>query len=317
MRLFAKWERQDFILLSFPSDKSPWRAILPRIRQDYKELIRLILPQKIVLITDDIPQTKRFLSGLDLSGLEFFQYDCNDTWTRDYGAICTQEDGKVFYNSFTFNGWGNKFAAEKDNAFNDAFLPCVSAPLTLEGGAIETDGAGTFMARTRSILNPNRNAQSKEEVEQILAKTLGVKRFLWLEHGELLNDDTDAHIDMLARFCPGDTIAYASCADAAYPHYKDLAAMRAQLQAFRTPSGKPYDLVALPLPSFGATPATYCNFLTTNTKLIVPAYGDKNDALALGILQELFPRLEAVPFDCRNLISQGGAVHCASMNFYA
>ncbi len=255
---------------------------------------------------------------LDLGRIEFFKYLTNDTWIRDFSPIASL-DAAVQHHGFIFNGWGEKFAHEHDQHFSENFcahhnIDLHQHDLHLEGGALETNGAGLLMARTSSILNPNRKNPPKEQTEQILQKALAIKSFAWLEHGDLVNDDTDAHIDMLARFCDQRTIAYFSCTDKGYPYYNELSLMKEELELL----AQKYNLhlVALPFVYYKESPATYCNFLLTNNSILMPTYNHKNDQKACDILKSLFPGKKLKCIDARALIKQGGAIHCASANIY-
>jgi agmatine deiminase len=193
-------------------------------------------------------------------------------------------------------------------------------PLILEGGSIESDGTGTLLVTSECLLDPNRNSHlSQMEIEAVLADQLGADRFLWLSHGYLAGDDTDSHIDTLARLCPDNTILYVSCDDTSDEHYKELSFMKQELETFRTREGNPYRLIPLPLPSpcYGIAeeriPATYANFLVINGAVLMPTYNDKNDATALAAVQAVFPGREIVGIDCRSIILQHGSLHCLTM----
>ena len=192
--------------------------------------------------------------------------------------------------------------------------------LVLEGGSTESDGRGTILTTAECLLNPNRSPHlTQEEIEATLGASLGADRFLWLEHGFLAGDDTDSHVDTLARLCPDDTIVYVRCDDPGDEHHPALAAMEAELRGFRTREGKPYRLVPLPWPrpqtdSEGhRLPATYANFLVINGAVLVPTYGDRSDAAALAAVGSAFPGREAIGIDCRPLILQHGSLHCVTM----
>lgn len=322
IKLPAEWERQERVLLSFPPKNSDWTFKYEEAKATYKDLIRKISPQKVTLIVENKEEIQSFLLDIDTSHVDFFEYQCNDTWIRDYGVITALKDEKVIFYDFQFNGWGGKFDAELDNGLSKQLYPnAIFQNLFIEGGAIETDGLGTLLATEQSIINSNRSPHlSKEQIEKILKETLGFKRFFWLKNGDLVNDDTDAHIDMLARFVNPTTIVYAKCEDTSYEHYQSLKNMESELGNFKTFSGKAYKLIPLPLPTFkddgDLTPATYTNFLITNDKVLIPSYGVSLDSKALEILQPLFPERECVLVDSRTLITQGGAIHCATMNLF-
>jgi agmatine deiminase len=253
----------------------------------------------------------------------------NDVWVRDHGPITVLENGSPLLLDFVFNGWGGKYPAEYDNQLTRALhaggafgrTPLESSDLVLEGGSLESDGEGTLLTTASCLMHPGRNpGLSRAQIEDRLRETLGVDRILWLEHGWLAGDDTDGHIDMLARFCSPDTIAYTACNDPADEHFEELAAMAKELAALRDRNGKPYRLLPLPLP--GARhddegrrlPASYANFLVINEAVLVPVYEDPAaDAAALATLRDAFPDrvVEAVP--AQPLIHQYGSLHCATM----
>ncbi len=238
----------------------------------------------------------------------------NDTWARDHGPITVLDSGRPKLLDFQFNGWGNKYSAAADNAITmelaqrGVFAPAVveSVDLVLEGGSIESDGAGTLLTTACCLLHPQRNPElSRQQLEQRLCSLLGAERVLWLEHGALEGDDTDGHVDMLARFCPGDTIVYQSCAESGYGAYRELKTMETELTELRSVTGQPYHLVPLPWPQARYAPdgrrlpASYANFLVINGAVLVPAYDDPADARAVRTTAALFPAAGHRPDSCR------------------
>jgi agmatine/peptidylarginine deiminase len=242
------------------------------------------------------------------------------------------KDGKPVLLDFIFNGWGNKYPHAQDNELTtklharSAFgnTPVESIDLVMEGGSIEVDGEGTLLTTESCLLNPNRNPGLKrEQIESQLRHYLGIDRILWLKHGAIDGDDTDGHIDTLARFCDAETIAYQACDDADDPHYAGLKAMEAELQTLRRKDGEPYRLVSLPWPAAihddtgRRLPATYANFLIVNGAVLVPTYNDAADAGALKALAGAFLGRSIVPVMCRPLIYQYGSLHCVTMQLPA
>lgn len=242
---------------------------------------------------------------------------------------CTPEL-KVFLD-FCFNGWGMKFASNHDNQINRSlynagllkgkYVDCLD--FVLEGGSIESDGAGTLLTTSHCLLAPNRNARylTKEAFEEKFRQCFGTRQVLWLDHGYLAGDDTDSHVDTLARLCPNDTIAYVQCTDKADEHYTELHLMEEQLKSFRTLDGRPYQLVPLPMTDAivregERLPATYANFLIMNDAVLYPTYNQpEKDALAKEQLQRIFPHREVVGIDCCALIRQHGSLHCVTMQY--
>jgi agmatine deiminase len=195
-----------------------------------------------------------------------------------------------------------------------------SEGFVLEGGSIESDGKGTIMTTARCLMSPNRNPHfSREGIESELGRTLGADRFLWLETGHIDGDDTDSHIDTLARFCPDDTIIHVACDDPSDGHFPDIRAMVAELEGFRTMEGRPYRLIPLPWTRTvfdergDRLPATYANFLIINGAVLVPTYDDPKDEAALRAVSTAFPGREVIGVNCLPLILQHGSLHCVTM----
>ncbi len=321
-------------MLTWPHAHSDWQAFLDKVEPVFCNLALHISKHEQVLIScwdanhREHIQSRLNEKGLDLSKVHFHIVPSNDTWARDHGPITVVNQGQPRLLDFSFNGWGNKYDAKLDNAITrqlcrqNAFgnTPLESIDLVLEGGSIETDGMGTLLSTSRCLLSPHRNPSlDKPQVEQRLSHLLGVNRFLWLAHGHLAGDDTDSHIDTLARFCSADTICYVSCDDPQDEHYSALESMAAELTNFRQANGEPYTLVPLPMPhpihneDGTRLPATYANFLIINDAVLVPTYQDKNDSLALERVAQCFPQREIIAVDCKPLIEQYGSLHCVTM----
>ncbi|MBK1646526.1 agmatine deiminase [Thiocapsa imhoffii] len=338
-RLPAEWEPQSGVMLTWPHEETDWADQLERVERLYAELAATIARFEPVLNVchDDRHrervQTRLATIGADPHRLRVALAPSNDTWARDHGPIGVQTaTGGPLLLDFRFNGWGGKFTADRDDRINRTLsdqgvfgdTPLAALDLVLEGGAIETDGHGTLLAVTRTLVDPRRNpGLTRAAIAEILRARLGIAHLLWLEHGAISGDDTDGHIDTLVRFCAPDTLCYTRCTDPADADYCELQAMEQELIAFRDPQGRPYRLVALPSPAplyddHGARlPAGYANFLIINGAVLVPTYADPADAEACDILQGLFPRRAIVPIDCRPLIRQGGSLHCITMQLMA
>ena len=341
-RMPAEWEHNGAVLIAWPHAGTDWSYMLDEVTACYIDIARAITDggNLLVVAAPDIAVPKRCLAGIDNARVIYCQVATNDTWARDFGPITVVDGfsssaqlhgsgGQTRLVDFCFNAWGLKFAANHDNLITSklAAAHLFAAPVenrlgfVLEGGSIESDGAGTILTTSECLLSPNRNGDlSRGQIEDYLREALGADRFLWLDHGYLAGDDTDSHIDTLARFAPGDTIIYVKCDNRADEHYRELAAMEEQLRGFRTRNGNPYNLVALPLPdpiydeNGDRLPATYANFLITDTQVLLPVYGQKaNDLLAEQILRVVFHDREIVPVDCRALIRQHGSLHCVTM----
>ena len=338
----AEWAPQSAILISWPHAETDWADILDEVTECYVRMAYAIAAHQplIVLVVEGLDVSsllEKRLPQAVFSNITFVVVPkTNDIWVRDYGFLTVQSTGGAELMDFRFNGWGGKFKAEHDNAANRLLFETQllrghyvdALDFELEGGGIESDGCGTLLTTAECLLNPNRRRQGdavptpdKAQVEALLKERLGVERILWLHHGYLAGDDTDSHIDTLARLCPNDTIIYVQCTDTADEHYEALAAMEQELQAFRTLEDKPYRLIPVPLPDAcydeeDRLPATYANFLIMNKVVLVPTYAQpEKDALALKNIQKAFPEREIIGVDCRALIRQHGSLHCATMQF--
>ena len=338
VRLPAEWEAHSFTQITWPSVDSDWEAILPEVEACYVGIVRAVTAfEPLLIVADDPDHVAELLSDeLGERIMDFVTvYACpvNDTWARDHGFITTLlRDGSPVLTDFQFNGWGMKFAAYYDNMINQCLhedlFPEVgyrdARRIVLEGGSIESDGRGTVMTTEECLFAPNRNYfSSREEAEGVLCRFLGAKRVLWIENGYLQGDDTDSHVDTLARFAPHDSIVYVLCADPSDEHYEDLKEMERQIADFRTLDGEPYRMVALPMvtPIYDPDdeeqrlPATYANFYFVNGAILVPVYGVATDEVALGVMAEAFPEYPIVPVASRVLIRQHGSLHCSTMQF--
>lgn len=328
----AEWEKQRAVLLSFPHEETDWHDPhnVTNLEASLSPFIRIAQAiaygEAVYIICKD----KEKISNMFCStrNMTFIEIPTNDTWIRDYGYISIKENDEVKLLDFTFDGWGGKFEASLDNSVNTALhrkgylgtTPLKHIDFVLEGGSLESDGEGTILTTSECLCNPNRNGGlSKQEIEDKLRTYLGAQRVLWLDHGYLSGDDTDSHIDTLARFVNKTTIMYVKCEDKEDEHYEALKQMEMQLQGFTTVEGQPYTLVPLPMceakynDEQKRLPATYANFLITNDALIYPTYDDKNDTKVGEIFKEVFPDREVIPVNCLKLIEQGGSLHCSTM----
>jgi agmatine deiminase len=330
-RLPAEWEAQDAVLLAWPHEQTDWHRRLPEVQQTFLAIIRAICHSEIILLAvHDRAKVGRQLreARINLKRVRLYQLPYNDTWARDFGPLTIQNGQTLQLLDFTFNGWGNKFGAEQDNlvsrrlsalgAFGATALR--SFDLILEGGSLESDGAGSLLTTSACLLEENRNPLlSKDQLETELKIRFGADQVLWLEQGALQGDDTDSHIDTLARFAPANTILYQACEDPNDEHYAVLAAMRDQLGDFCNSAGERYKLLPLPWPSAcydeegGRLPATYANFLIINGAVLVPSYNDPADAEAARVIQRAFPERQVISINCRPLIEQHGSLHCVTM----
>ena len=309
-RVPADWEPQWGVQLTWPHAATDWAPMLGEITKTYEEIAREISARENLLVVGP---------------------PSNDTWARDHGFITLVDDqGHARLLDFCFNGWGEKFAAELDNAINrrlydegklqGEYVDCLD--FVLEGGSIESDGKGTVFTTTGCLMAPHRNQPlSQSQIEQRLKKELHAERILWIDHGNLTGDDTDGHIDTLVRICPDDTLLYVGCDDPDDEQYAELKLMEEQLKTFRTLDGKPYRLLKFPMPrpiifDGERLPATYANFLIINGTVLCPTYAQPDlDAEALRLIGEAFPDRDIVGIDCRSIIKQHGSLHCCTMQY--
>jgi agmatine deiminase len=329
-RFPAEWEEQDGVLLAWPHQGSDWRLHLDIVEPVFEEIALHVSRFETVIITAPDPghlRARLERAGCVMERVVLHAIDSNDTWARDFGPLAVEENGRPVLLDFVFNGWGLKFAADLDNLISRRLAsaglfsaPLRSQGLVLEGGSIESDGKGTIMTTARCLLGPNRNPHlSQAGIESELCRILGADRFLWLEKGHLAGDDTDSHIDTLARFCPDDTIIHVACDDPSDMHFPEISAMVAELAGFRTREGRPYRLIPLPWPRpvfddrGERLPATYANFLVLNGAVLFPSYCDPKDEEALRAVGEAFPGREIIGVNCLPLILQHGSLHCVTM----
>lgn len=326
-----EWAPQAAVMLTWPRSDGDFADVFGFVEQNFIEIAVAISKYALVHVNYcEDPGTLRgrlLRAGAEPSNVRVVSILSDDVWARDHGPITVIREGQPVHLDFGFNGWGNKFPSYLDNlitrglsALGMLWAPVESIDFVLEGGSLEVDGEGTLLTTERCLLATTRNPKhSKESIEDLLRKELGVRRVLWLKHGDLLGDDTDGHIDTLARFVNPATIVYQDCSDVGDAHYEDLAAMAAELRAFRRGDGVPYELVPLPLPRaiYDETgrrlPAGYANFLIVNKGVLVPTYGGPEDKVALSRLRSCFPEREVVGVDCQALIQQYGSLHCVTM----
>ena len=333
----AEWHEQSAVQLTWPHSGTDWRPILKDVTRCYLDMAKAIAGRQQLIIVTPEPyevqqQLRKALSAANMRRIVLCEAPSNDTWARDHGFLTLiSPEASPRLLDFKFNGWGKKFPSKFDNCIcrRMARQGILTGryenhlDFVLEGGSIESDGRGTIMTTSQCLLAPNRNQPlSQAQIEERLLKTLHAERILWLDHGNLAGDDTDGHIDTLARFCPDDTIAYVQCLDTSDEHYDELARMEEQLKTFRTPDDNPYRLIPLPMAKAvfdedgNRLPATYANFLVINGAVLMPTYGNPDtDLVAKEQLSKAFPQHEILGIDCLPLIIQHGSLHCCTMQF--
>jgi agmatine/peptidylarginine deiminase len=333
LRLPAEWEPQSAILLAWPHAGTDWAERLGEVEDTFIALVAAIArfePVLLCVADDDVEAYARArLSSarIDMAQVHFLPVAYDDTWLRDSGPITLRDaaSGGFRVLDFRFTGWGGKFGAEQDDLLVERlheagiFVKSVrqSIDFALEGGAIDSDGAGTLLT-TWQCLHERHPGMDRASLSRRLAESLRQDRVLWLDHGYLEGDDTDAHVDTLARFAAPDAIVFQACDDPADSHYAELQAMAAEIAALRTRDGQPYRLFPLPWPQpildeGRRLAASYANFLVVNGAVLMPSYGDPADDAAAAVLARAFPGREIVPVPCRSLIWQNGSLHCLTM----
>jgi agmatine/peptidylarginine deiminase len=331
----AEWEPQSAVLIAWPNADTDWAERLGDVEETYIALVAAIIRFEPVLIcvADDDLQTyaeaRLRSSRVDLSRVHFLPVEYDDTWLRDSGPVTLKEGDHFRLLDFRFTGWGGKFEASRDDRLIEhleqlqVFLKSKRQPVdfALEGGAIETDGKGTLLT-TWQCLHERHPTAARDELTRKLAGWLHQDRVLWLEHGYLEGDDTDAHIDTLARFAALDAIVFQACDDPSDSHYAELKAMADEIAALRTRDGQPYRQFPLPwaqpiVDGGRRLAASYANFLIINGAVLMPAYGDEADTAAQAVLAKAFPDREIIAVPCRPLIWQNGSLHCITMQLPA
>ena len=347
----AEWEPQSAIMLTWPHAGTDWKPYLAEITNTYIQLADIITRyEQLLVATPDKSATWHTLhdalSPEQMNRVHLYEVDSNDTWARDHGPITMVMRKKqntwmapIRLLDFKFNGWGEKFKWQKDNAitqklyYQAAFNADLEPHLgfVLEGGSIESDGKGTLFTTSQCLLAPHRNQPfTRENIEQQLKTFFNLRQVVWLDHGNLVGDDTDGHIDTIVRVAPHDTLLYIGCDDPDDEQYEDFQALEHQLQGLLTFEGYPYRLIKLPMPdpiydegtqlttdknSKGdRLPATYANFLILNKAVIYPTYNQpEKDEEAKRQIQLAFPDREIIGVDSLTIIRQHGSIHCLTM----
>jgi agmatine deiminase len=332
-----EWATQKAIMLTWPHERSQWYPSLYEVEKSFIAIAKAVADYQELIVScfnaKHLAHVKSVLSShqINLANVHLYIAESNDVWARDHGPITVFKDKQPLLMDFKFNGWGNKYPADLDNqitrnlhqqkAFGDATIQSID--FVLEGGSIDVDGEGTLLTTESCLLSEQRNLGfSKAQIEEKLKGWLGVERILWLKHGHISGDDTDGHIDTLARFVDPHTIAYVRCEYEFDQHYDEILKMEEQLKGFVDYQGKPYRLVSLPWPTVKydiegmPLPATYANFLIINNAVLVPVYDDQSDEKALAQIASCFPERKIIPIPCRHLIEQYGSLHCVTMQLY-
>lgn len=334
----AEWEEQSFIQLTWPHHNTDWAPYLEEITHTMVEMAEAITRYENLIIASEYHDETRKalvtkLSVNQMQKVTIAKCPTNDTWARDHGGITLKPvggEGDNIILDFRFNGWGEKFEADKDNLITKSLHDkgiihgeiADNNDFVLEGGSIESDGKGTVFTTSQCLMAPNRNQPlDQNEVEEELKKRLHAERIIWLNHGNLIGDDTDGHIDTIVRVCPNNTLMYVKSTNPSDEQHEDFCALEEELHKLLTEEGKPYRLLPLPMPEGiyydnERLPATYANFLILNGAVIVPVYNQKgNDEEALKQIALAFPDRDIIPIDSNIIIRQHGSIHCLTMQY--
>lgn len=326
----AEWQPHTAIWLAWPYDPTTFPDRVERVEQTYVQIVKEIHEsEEVNLFVIDEPTKKKATAmfkaaGIDLSRVHIYVSDYADVWFRDYGPIFVKNPRhELAMIHWDFNSWGEKYETLlKDKEIPDVInkdmgLRCFKPGIVLEGGSIDVNGEGTLLTTEQCLLNSNRNPHlNKQKIEQYLSEYLGVSHFIWLKRG-ILGDDTDGHIDDLARFVNPTTIVCAYEDDPNDPDYEALKENYELLTKSVDQDGNPLTIIKLPMPKVESDegyrlPASYTNFYIGNTKVLVPVFDHPNDQKALAILQELFPTRKVVGICCKDLVYGFGTLHCIS-----
>ncbi len=328
MNLPAEWEKQEFVQIVFPHKDTDWNEYLEESIDAFVNITKVIRKyQKCLIVAKNLTYVKTLFQNK--KNLTFVRIDSDDTWSRDFGGITVNHNKDLIVLDFKFNAWGKKFPYKLDDQITKQLklkgllkeYKHKSIPFVLEGGAIESNGNGIILTTTKCLMEKNRNPRlTQNTIEKKLTEYLGAQKILWLNSGYLEGDDTDSHIDTLARFVNEDTIVYQSCDDKKDIHYEELQNMEKELSNFTQLNGNKFKLIALPwieakYDEDDRLPATYANFLIINGAVLVPTYDDKNDNKALEIFKNIFPKRDIIGIDCQTLIRQHGSLHCVTMQY--
>lgn len=333
----AEWEPQSGIMLTWPHSKTDWQTILPEVEPSFAEIAAHTSHfEKVLIVANNSAHQSHIRKTIEqhkpsIENIIFATADSNDSWARDHGPISVVEaTDKPLLLDFQFNAWGGKYAFDLDNQISKSLMkqqrfacPMESIDFVLEGGSIESDGQGTVLT-TSCLLSKKRNTGwTQEEIETELNKQLGALQIHWLHEGTIIGDDTDAHIDTLARFISPKKIMYVHCDNEKDHHFNSLMAMEQELAKLKTLDGANYELIPLPLPQpvinkrGDRLPATYANFLIINGAVLVPLYDQMADQQVLELFEHHFPQREIIGINCLPLIKQFGSLHCVTMQFPA
>lgn len=328
----AEFAKHTATWLSWPHKEASWPGKIETIYPVYAQFIKLVAEGEVVCINVADEQMKQKAvehlqkTGADFSNIKFFIHPTNDAWCRDHGPaflVNPDADQKKIIVDWGYNAWGNKYPPfDLDDNIPTLIarhydIPVVYPGIVMEGGSVDFNGKGTVLTTTSCLLNPNRNPHlNQAQIEKYLHDYYGVSNILWLGDG-IVGDDTDGHIDDITRFVNEDTVVTVIESDKNDDNYTPLQENLRALRKMRLESGKQINIAELPMPSAVIyddmrLPASYANFYISNNYVVVPIFRDRNDDLALQILQECFPDRKVVGLDSWDIIWGLGSFHCLS-----
>lgn len=325
-RMPPEWHRHTATWLTWPKDPLTWPDRVPQAEAAYLAIMAALAPhERVNLLVDDEATEQAVRARCNFAHAEninFIRLPTVDSWIRDYGPnFLINSAGALAYNDWEFNAWGNKYEElKRDSAIPAQLESLLPVPrfvpgIVMEGGAIDVNGAGVVMTTEQCLLNPNRNPHlDRAQIETYLNDYLGTQQVLWLGEG-IVGDDTDGHIDDIARFVAPDTIVCALEADPADANYELLRANYERLQHATDAHGRRFGIVTLPMPGVvggrdDRLPASYANFYIANGVVLAPVFGHTNDARAVATLQRLFADRRVVPINATALVWGMGTIHC-------
>ena len=328
----AEWSRHRATWLSWPHNLDTWPTQIETVREIWVKMICALSPhEKVYLLVNDGTTEQQVWARLrrakaELANITLVKIPTVDVWMRDYGPTFVTRSAAtdpLAFNDWIFNGWGGKYQDyEADDSVARKIAALLNVPvfeqlLILEGGSIEVNGGGTCLTSEQCLLNRNRNPQlSRAEIEQFLRDSLGLSQVVWLGEG-VAGDDTDGHIDDIARFVDPVTVACILETNPRDENYRALRENYERLQDARTPSGSKLSVFSLPCPApiysgSERLPASYANFYIANEVVLVPVFDDVHDGEALGILQEHFADRAVIGLRCNEVVAGLGAIHCVT-----
>lgn len=327
----AEWEPHEATWLSWPHKEESWPGLFDAIPYVWAEIVRALVPfeeVRILVADEEMEHRARQVlakARVSVDQVRFFHIPTDDAWIRDHGPtfLLNRMERRLLVVDWEYNAWGGKYAPwDSDNAVPQRIAEALDLPLAqpgmvLEGGSIDVNGRGTLLTTESCLLNPNRNPNlTREQIEQKLCEYLGVRHVLWLGQG-IIGDDTDGHIDDLARFVAPRRVVAAVSEDRSSPDYAALADNFERLRRSRDQDGQPLEIIPLPMPEpifhqGQQLPASYANFYIGNATVLVPTFGVPQDRQALALFEKLFPDRRVVGILCRDLIWGLGAIHCVT-----